>query len=82
MSRGRPELHSLIAGPIGAFLQYKRALGCKYQTEAAALYLLDSYIADRHIVALNQIDSRLIDAFLASRPRARVRSYNHLVGVT
>lgn len=82
MSRGGPELHSLLAGPIGAFLHYKRALGCKYQTEAAALYLFDRYIADQHVIALNQIDSRLIDAFLASRPRARVRSYNHLVGVT
>lgn len=82
MSRPRAELRSLLAGSISVFLQYKTALGCKFQTEAAALRLLDSFIADRCVVALDQIDSRLIDAFLASRPRAHARSYNHLVGVT
>ena len=82
MSRPCAALRSLLAGPIGAFLQYKTALGCKYQTEAAALHLLDGFIADQRVVALDQIDPRLIDAFLASRPRAHVRSYNHLVGVT
>ena len=46
MSRRRAELRTLLAGPIGAFLQYKRALGCKYKTEAAALHLLDGYLAD------------------------------------
>lgn len=81
MSRPRAELRSLLAGPIGVFLQYKTALGCKYQTEAAALHLFDGFIADQRVVALDQIDSRLIDAFLASRPRAHARSYNHLVGV-
>jgi site-specific recombinase XerD len=82
MSRGHPDLRSLIAGPIDAYLQYKRALGCKYQTEAAALHLLDGYVAEQRIVALDQIDPRLIEAFFASRPRERARSYNHLVGVT
>lgn len=82
MSRRRAELRTLLAGPIGAFLPYKRALGCKYKTEAAALHLLDGYLADQRVVALDQIDSGMIDAFLVSRPRARARSYNHLVGVT
>ena len=82
MSRPRAELRSLLAGPISVFLQYKTALGCKFQTEAAALRLLDSFIADRCVVVLDQVDSRLIDAFLASRPREHARSYNHLVGVT
>lgn len=82
MSRRRAELHSMLAGPIKAFLQYKQALGCKYRTEAAALYLLDGYVADHDAMTWEQIDVRLIDAFLASRPRASARSYNHLVGVT
>jgi site-specific recombinase XerD len=82
VSRPRTELHSLLAGPIGAFLQYKTALGCKYKTEAAALHLLDGFITDQRVVALDQIDPPLIDAFLASRPREHTRSYNHLVGVT
>jgi len=82
MSRPSVQLRSLLAEPINAFLQYKRALGCKYGTEAAALHLLDAYIADQRVIALDQLDSRLIEAFLTSRPRHRARSYNHLVGVT
>lgn len=82
MSRARAPLRSLLAEPITAFLQYKTAMGCKYRTEAAALHLLDHYVADRRVIALDQIDSGLIDAFVASRPRNRARSYNHLVGVT
>jgi site-specific recombinase XerD len=80
MSRPGAPLCSPLAGPIAAFLQYKTALGCKYRTEAAALHLLDAYLADQRVVALDQLDSRLIEAFLASRPRERPRSYNHLVG--
>lgn len=78
--RRRADLHGPLAGPISAFLQYKRALGCKYHTEAAALRLLDCYVADQGVAALEQIDARTVDAFLASRPRLRARSYNHLVG--
>lgn len=81
MSRPSAELRSVLAAPIKAFLQYKRALGCKYQTEAAALHLLDSYVADQHSTTWERIDSDLIDGFLASRPRSHARSYNHLVGV-
>lgn len=82
MSRQHHELHSMLAGPINAFLQYKRALGCKYRTEAAALHLLDAYVADRRAMTWEQIDSGLVDAFLASRPRSHARSYNNLVAVT
>lgn len=80
MSRRQAEFGSSCAGPIEAFLQFKRALGRKYRTEAAALRLLDAYLAEHHITALQQIDSPIIDAFLASRPREHARSYNHLVG--
>ncbi|MCW5260038.1 integrase [Verminephrobacter eiseniae] len=80
MSRPAAPLRSLLAGPIGAFLQYKTALGCKYKTEAAALHQLDAYLAEQRVVVLDQLDSRLIEAFLVSRPRERPRSYNHLVG--
>lgn len=81
MSRRHSDLHSMLAKPIKAFLQYKRALGCKYWTEAAALQLLDRYVANRDVRAWESIDAGLIDEFLASRPRASARSYNHLVGV-
>lgn len=81
MSRRPAEFRSFLAGPIKAFLQFKRALGRKYRTEAAALRLLDAFVAEQRIAALEQIDARVIDAFLASRPREHARSYNHLVGV-
>jgi site-specific recombinase XerD len=81
MSRTHTELHSVLAIAIKAFLQYKRALGCKYQTETAALHLLDTYVADQRCMTWEQIDSSLIDAFLASRPRSHARSYNNLVAV-
>lgn len=80
MTRRQAELRSSCAAPIKAFLQFKRALGRKYRTEAAALRLLDAYLAEHRITALQQIDSRIIDAFLASRPREHARSYNHLIG--
>lgn len=82
MSRRNAELHSLLAEPITAFLQYKRALGCKFRTESAALHLLDGYVCDLRVTELDQLDNTMIDAFLASRPRTSARSYNHLVGVT
>jgi site-specific recombinase XerD len=80
MSRRRAELRSFLAGPINAFLQFKRALGRRYRTEAAALRLLDVYVTEHRFIALEQIDTPVIDAFLASRPRKHARSYNHLVG--
>lgn len=79
MSRPHAELHSVLAIAIKAFLQYKRALGCKYQTEAATLHLLDAYVVDQRAMTWERIDSGLIDGFLASRPRSHARSYNHLV---
>jgi site-specific recombinase XerD len=81
MSRHQAELRSSCAVPIKAFLEFKQALGCKYRTEGAALRLLDTYLAEHRITALQRVDSQDIDAFLASRPRERARSYNHLVGV-
>lgn len=45
MSRRQAELRSSCAAPIKAFLEFKRAIGRKYRTEAAALRLLDAYLA-------------------------------------
>ncbi len=74
--------HSALAEPLGHFVQYKRALNRKYRTEAAALrLLLDHYLCEHAVASREAIDSTLIDDFLKSRPRARPRSYNHLVGV-
>lgn len=81
MSRPVYALHSALAVPIASFLRYKQALNRKYRTEAAALRLLDRYLADQGVTAWHEIGPCLIDTFLASRPRRRPRSYNHLRGV-
>ena len=71
---------SPLAGGIVQFLAYKRALGRRYLVEEAALRLLDRFLVEQHITTLMAITPDVIDAFLASRPRARPRSYNHLQG--
>jgi len=70
-----------LATTVADFLAHKRALGRKYLTEEATLRLLVAF-SDRHGVAeLEELTSSLLDAFFASRPRARARSFNHLVGI-
>jgi site-specific recombinase XerD len=75
------DFHSTLADPIWRFVEYKRALNRKYRPEAAALRLFDRYLCDHDVTGWNCIDSNLIEGFLQSRPRARPRSYNHLLGV-
>lgn len=82
MSRRSPDLRSVLAEPIRAFVEYKQALSRKYLVEAASLRLLDQYLNELGLTAREQIDAQIIDDFLASRPRGRPRSYNHLLGVT
>jgi len=70
-----------LATAIADFLAHKRALGRKYQTEEATLRLLLAF-ADQHGVGdLPGLTPCLLDEFVASRPRPRARSFNHLVGV-
>jgi len=72
------DFHSILAEDIRAYLQYKRSLGRKFDTEASALSLFDRFVASQPVVA---IEPALIEAFLASRSRPRARSHNHLLGV-
>lgn len=72
---------SVLAEDIDSYLEYKRALGRKFQTEENALRLLDRYLDDERIASLTAVTPRLVEAFLATRPRRRARSYNHLLGV-
>lgn len=74
-------LHSALAGPIRRFVEYKQALNRKYRPEAAALRLFDRYLCENAIAGWDGIDNSLVERFLRSRPRARPRSYNHLLGV-
>lgn len=72
---------SVLADSIRRFLAYKRALGRRYAVEEKSLYLLDQFLVDHQVRSIESISSSVIDAFLATRPRASARSYNHLLGV-
>jgi site-specific recombinase XerD len=72
---------SVLANPITRFIEHKRVLGRRYDTETGALRLFDRYLVERDVRDIDAITPELIDAFLASRPRHRPRSFNHLVGV-
>jgi site-specific recombinase XerD len=72
---------SAIADRITQFLEHKRVLGRRYQTEAYALRLFDRYLVEHSVSGVGTITPELIDAFVTSRPRGRPRSFNHLIGV-
>lgn len=73
--------HSLLADEITSYLRYKRALGHKFDTEESTLRLFDQFLVEHTVADLKALQPPLIEAFLASRPRTRPRSYNHLLGV-
>jgi integrase len=73
--------HSLLAEDIQSYLDFKRASGRKFITEAGALRLLDRFLCDHLIIDRTALTPAFIDAFLASRSRPRPRSFNHLLGV-
>ena len=74
-------MNDSLATDVADFLAHKRALGRKYQTEESTLRLLLAF-ADQHGVGdLRRLTPCLLDEFVASRPRPRARSFNHLVGV-
>ena len=73
------QLRSALADPILRFVAHKQALGRSYDTEAGALRLFDRFLAEQNVLCLEQVTPDLIEAFMASRPRVRPRSYNHLL---
>lgn len=74
-------LASPLADGIAQFLSHRQALGRRYENEAWSLRLLDRYLVSEGIVVIEQITPPVIEAFLASRPRSRARSYNLLLGM-
>jgi site-specific recombinase XerD len=76
-----PELASPLAEPIRRFVACKRALNRRFHTEDRALHLFDRYLVERGVAGLASVTPAIVEAFLASRPRSRPRSYNHLLGV-
>lgn len=72
---------SVLADDIRNYLHHKRALGRKFKTEESALRLFDRYLDEQHVATTAAITLPLVEAFLATRPRRKARSYNHLLGV-
>jgi integrase len=70
-----------LATAASDFLAHKRALGRKYVTEEATLRLFLVFCDQHGVTELDELTFVLLDAFVASRPRARARSFNHLVNV-
>ena len=66
---------------VDRFLEHKRALGRKYDSEERELRLLVRFAAEHDVGALEELAPALLDDFLAARPRSRSRSFNHLLGV-
>jgi len=71
--------HSVLGDDIQRFLDYKRGLGRRYDNEEKTLRVFDSYLVEQEVEQLSGVTPELIDLFLASRHRARPRSYNHLL---
>ena len=66
---------------VTGFLEHKRALARKYISEEAELRLLVRFASEHGVDRLEQLSPAVLDEFLASRPRAHARSFNHLLGV-
>lgn len=74
-------LQSVLAGQINEFLAAKRALGKRFICEEKVLRLLDRYLTEQQVEALEQITAELVESFLASRPRYSSKSYNQLLSI-
>ena len=66
---------------VDQFLAHKRTLGRKYRQRGGRTRLLVRFAEKHHVDRLDQLTAALLDDFLASRPRSRPRSFNHLLGV-
>jgi hypothetical protein len=66
---------------VSRFVEHKRAVGRKYESEEAELRLLVRFAEQHGASRLEALTSVLLDDFLASRSRPRPRGFNHLLGV-
>lgn len=74
-------MNATLESAVAGFLEHKRAVGRKYYSEEAELRLLVRFASNHGADRLDQLTPALVDDFLASRPRTRPRSFNHLLGV-
>jgi site-specific recombinase XerD len=81
MNEGTPQFQGVLATEMADYLRHQRALGKRFINEERALHLFDHYLVDEKLRTIAEITPTLVDAFLASRPRSRPRSYNHLLSV-
>lgn len=81
MSAGAKGFSSVLAREIQRYLIHKRALARRFDSEEAELRLLDHFLVSRNVKTIVEITPEILEHFLASRPRHRPRSYNHLLGV-
>ena len=81
MKTSERAFRSFLAQDVEAFIAYKRALIRRYDTEERALRLFDRYLWEQGLTGFSGITVETVNVFLASRPRTRPRSYNHLLGV-
>ncbi|MGH3194213.1 MAG: hypothetical protein ACRDOL_44520, partial [Streptosporangiaceae bacterium] len=70
-----------VEDAAGRFLEHKRALGRKYNSEERELRLLSRFAAGQN-AGLGDLTPALLEEFPGARPRNRPRSFNHLLGVT
>ena len=76
--RARHGFASFLGSDIEHFIAHKRAAGRRFEVEEKTLRLLDDFLLERQVGTLDEVTPALIDEFLASRPRSKPRSYNHL----
>jgi integrase len=69
-----------LALQVQRFVQHKRTLARKYRSEEKELGLFVRHAAANGIRRPDHVTPELLDDFLASRPRQRPRSFNHLLG--
>jgi len=81
MNKSPIQFQSVLATEMTDFLGHQRALGKRFINEERALHLFDRYLVEKKIVTVTEITPAVLDGFLASRPRSRPRSYNHLLSV-
>jgi site-specific recombinase XerD len=65
---------------INRYIAHKRSLGKQLVKVESILHLLDGFLSARGMLTLSQITPDHIDAFVASRQRKSVGSYNGLLG--
>ena len=79
MKRNWKNCQSFLASHIDRFIAYKRSLGRRFDVEEKTLRLFDRYLFNAKLEQLYDITPQVIERFLASRPRSRAQSYNHLL---